>query len=631
VQYLPGVGTGQSDVSYSDFLTQARRRNIKEVTIVRGEARGEFRHAISVGSPRPTEQKRFRVYLPAEDPQLAKEILAADSTVVVKSKQANNPWLNILLTWSIPLLIVVFIWVFFLRQMQSGGSAALKFGKSKARILNENQIKVNFRDVAGADEAKEELQEIIEFLRDPKKFQVLGGRIPKGALLLGPPGTGKTLLAKAVAGEAGVPFFSMSGSDFVEMFVGVGASRVRDLFEQGKKNAPCIIFIDEIDAVGRHRGAGLGGGHDEREQTLNQLLVEMDGFESNEGVILIAATNRPDVLDPALLRPGRFDRQIVVDQPDARGREGILKVHSRNKPLAEDVILDTLARGTPGFSGADLANMMNEAALLAARKGRKKITMHDLEEARDKVMMGPERKSLILSEEEKRTTAYHEAGHALVGWMLPEADPIHKVTIIPRGRALGVTSMLPENDRHSMSREQLNAMLTYMLGGRAAEVLIFNRLTSGASDDIRRATGIARSMVCELGMSDRLGPLKFGKKEEMIFLGKEISQQRDYSERTAEIIDEEVQGLANGAYDRALGILRQNLQKLHSVAQALLEREVLDRTDLGRIIDGDEGSGDGADALTAAIGSDAEAAATGGAMPASAPDEAPAVGGSPTP
>jgi ATP-dependent metalloprotease FtsH len=1102
VQYLPGVGTGQSEVSYSDFLIQARRGNIKEVTIVRGEARGEFRHAISVGSPRPTEQKRFRVYLPAEDPQLAKEILAADSTVVVKSKQANNPWLNVLLTWSIPLLIVIVIWVFFLRQMQSGGSAALKFGKSKARILNENQIKVNFRDVAGADEAKEELQEIIEFLRDPKKFQVLGGRIPKGALLLGPPGTGKTLLAKAVAGEAGVPFFSMSGSDFVEMFVGVGASvtgdtpvlvrrdgrvelteigalvdayyagdeggyivaakgletlgyaekdskfrgssktlvggtawtpvrqvfrhcvdeiyeieylggsirttgdhsvfirtrdgikavparslqpgdilvrlpfkvrgewspgrgtphsirghrlpsetalhlplcepepeaedshafalssrgqapqheigaalgvsqmtisnwqrgrhlprplarlraaaglpesvpvtpdlmrmlgyyaaegrdngclqfvfgahetdlhqdvvatmsqifgvtprldetqdhtlrityhhaplgrffarhcgngsgskhlpafawelprahfegflagysrgdgyvtpdgklsmtsisrrlirelswlcalhgipsgvremnlpagrtikakplpagrawnllvgkssnplqpttgphamekravvrrierkayqgfvydlcgcdreaffggerpvllhnsRVRDLFEQGKKNAPCIIFIDEIDAVGRHRGAGLGGGHDEREQTLNQLLVEMDGFESNEGVILIAATNRPDVLDPALLRPGRFDRQIVVDQPDARGREGILKVHSRNKPLAEDVVLDTLARGTPGFSGADLANMMNEGALLAARKGRKKITMHDLEEARDKVMMGPERKSLILSEEEKRTTAYHEAGHALVGWMIPEADPIHKVTIIPRGRALGVTSMLPENDRHSMSREQLNAMLTYMLGGRAAEVLIFNRLTSGASDDIRRATGIARSMVCELGMSDRLGPLKFGKKEEMIFLGKEISQQRDYSERTAEIIDEEVQGLANGAYDRALGILQANLRKLHAVAQALLEREVLDRTELGRIINGDEGNGDETDDVTVAIASDADperrtslsggsapegetppfegtvvgtgAAATGNAVPASTPDEAPAVGG----
>jgi cell division protease FtsH len=625
VQYLPGVGTGQSEVSYSDFLAQVRRGNIKEVTIVHGEARGEFRRAVTMGSPRPTEQKRFRVYLPAEDPQLAKEILAADSTVVVRSKQANNPWLNALLTWSIPLLIVIVIWAFFLRQMQSGGSAALKFGKSKARILNENQIKVNFRDVAGADEAKEELQEIIEFLRDPKKFQVLGGRIPKGALLLGPPGTGKTLLAKAVAGEAGVPFFSMSGSDFVEMFVGVGASRVRDLFEQGKKNAPCIIFIDEIDAVGRHRGAGLGGGHDEREQTLNQLLVEMDGFESNEGVILIAATNRPDVLDPALLRPGRFDRQIVVDQPDARGREGILKVHSRNKPLGEDVILATLARGTPGFSGADLANMMNEAALLAARKGRKKITMHDLEEARDKVMMGPERKSLILSEEEKRTTAYHEAGHALVGWMIPEADPIHKVTIIPRGRALGITSMLPENDRHSMSREQLNAMLTYMLGGRAAEVLIFNRLTSGASDDIRRATGIARSMVCELGMSDRLGPLKFGKKEEMIFLGKEISQQRDYSERTAEIIDEEVQRLASGAYERALGILREHLQKLHAVAQALLEREVLDRTELGRIIDGNEGVGD-------APGSDDPGSAlTADALSDSSPGEAPAAGGAAAP
>ncbi len=620
VQYLPGVGTGQSEITYSDFLTQARRGNLKEVTIVRGEARGEFRRPISPsGSTRGAEQKRFRVYLPGDDPQLAKEILAADSTTVIKSKQASNPWLNVLLTWSIPLLIVIVIWIFFLRQMQSGGSAALKFGKSKARILSENQIKVNFRDVAGADEAKEELQEIIEFLRDPKKFQVLGGRIPKGALLLGPPGTGKTLLAKAVAGEAGVPFFSMSGSDFVEMFVGVGASRVRDLFDQGKKNAPCIIFIDEIDAVGRHRGAGLGGGHDEREQTLNQLLVEMDGFESNDGVILIAATNRPDVLDPALLRPGRFDRQIVVDQPDARGREGILRVHSRNKPLADDVVLDTLARGTPGFSGADLANMMNEAALLAARKGRKKITMRDLEEARDKVMMGPERKSLILSEEEKRTTAYHEAGHALVGWMIPEADPIHKVTIIPRGRALGVTSMLPENDRHSMTREQLNAMLAYMLGGRAAEVLIFDRLTSGASDDIRRATGIARSMVCELGMSDRLGPLKFGKKEEMIFLGKEISQQRDFSERTAEIIDSEVGSLVTGAYERALGILRENLQKLHALAQALLEHEVLDHTELSRILDGDAGIGSepNADIPDGAVGApDPAASASSPASPA---------------
>ncbi|MBM3288021.1 MAG: ATP-dependent zinc metalloprotease FtsH, partial [Candidatus Eisenbacteria bacterium] len=474
----------------------------------------------------------------------------------------------------------------FIRQMQAGGSAALKFGKSRAKLSGESQVKVTFADVAGADEAKEELQEIIEFLRDPKRFQVLGGRIPKGALLLGPPGTGKTLLAKAIAGEAGVPFFSMSGSDFVEMFVGVGASRVRDLFDQGKRNAPCIIFIDEIDAVGRHRGAGMGGGHDEREQTLNQLLVEMDGFESNDGVILIAATNRPDVLDPALLRPGRFDRQIVVDLPDVRGREGILKVHMRNKPVAEDVSLQSLARGTPGMAGADLANLVNEAALLAARRSRRRITMADFEDAKDRVMMGAERKSLILSDEEKRTTAYHESGHALVGWMLPEADPIHKVTVIPRGRALGVTHFLPEKDSYTRTLDYFIATMTAMMGGRAAEEIVFGKITNGAASDIHTVTGLARKMVCEWGMSERLGPLQFGKKQDLIFLGREITEHKDYSERTAEIIDEEVHEIVQGAYDRARTILRENIDKLHALAGALLEREILDREEIDAILTG---------------------------------------------
>ncbi len=584
VSYISGVSQGQTEISYSEFRRQITEKNIREVLIVEREVKGELiREAPAESGANRQPYKRFHLFLPAEDSALSDAILEQNPDALIRSRNTGTPWINII-GWTLPIVVLFLIWIFFLRQMQAGGSAALKFGKSRARILNENQVKVTFRDVAGADEAKEELQEIIEFLRDPKKFQTLGGRIPKGALLLGPPGTGKTLLAKAIAGEAGVPFFSMSGSDFVEMFVGVGASRVRDLFEQGKKNAPCIIFIDEIDAVGRHRGAGLGGGHDEREQTLNQLLVEMDGFESNDGVILIAATNRPDVLDPALLRPGRFDRQIVVDVPDVRGREGILKVHCRNKPLAEDVSLDILARGTPGFTGADLANLVNEAALLAARKGRKKIMMRDMEEAKDRVMMGPERKSMLLSEEERRTTAYHEAGHTLVGWMIPEADPIHKVTVIPRGRTLGTTHMLPEQDRHSLSREQLLATMAVAMGGRAAEVLIFDRLTSGASDDIRRVTLIARSMVCELGMSEKLGPLKFGKKEEMVFLGKEISQHKDYSERTAEQIDEEVRLLVHGAYDRALAILRNSLANLHRLAQALLEREILDRSDIARIL-----------------------------------------------
>jgi cell division protease FtsH len=472
--------------------------------------------------------------------------------------------------------------------MQAGGSAALKFGKTKARVLLESQPKVTFKDVAGCDEAKQELQEIIEFLKEPQKFQKLGARIPKGALLLGPPGTGKTLLAKAVAGEAAVPFFSMSGSDFVEMFVGVGASRVRDLFEQGKRNAPCIVFIDEIDAVGRHRGAGLGGGHDEREQTLNQLLVEMDGFDSNDGVIIVAATNRPDVLDPALLRPGRFDRQIVVDWPDVRGREGILRVHAKKRPLADDVDLNAIARGTPGMAGADLENMVNEAALLAARRNRKKVTMVDLEDAKDKVMLGMERKSLIMTEPERQATAYHEAGHALIAWLTPGSDPVNKVTIIPRGRALGITSYLPQEERYARSKDDLERRLCMMMGGRAAEFLVFNHLTTGASNDIERATGLARKMVCELGMSVRLGPLTFGKKEEMVFLGREIASHKDYSDETAQQIDLEVRQLVEGAYNRALELLRGNLDKLRLLAQTLLEREVLDGDEMDRVLKGEK-------------------------------------------
>ncbi len=585
VQYFAGSRSQEIEISYTDFRHQIDDGNIKNITIVQRDVKGEVKAEVPAAPDGSHPAfKHFKVYLPAEDSKLPTDILAKSPDTQIRSKPSSTPWFNILFSWWVPALGLLLIWIFFLRQMQSGGSAAFKFGKSKARILNENQVRVTFRDVAGADEAKEELQEIIEFLRDPKKFQTLGGRIPKGALLLGPPGTGKTLLAKAIAGEAGVPFFSMSGSDFVEMFVGVGASRVRDLFDQGKKNAPCIIFIDEIDAVGRHRGAGLGGGHDEREQTLNQLLVEMDGFESNEGVILIAATNRPDVLDPALLRPGRFDRQIVVDRPDVRGREGILKVHCRNKPLGDDVNLETLARGTPGLAGADLANLVNEAALLAARKGRKRIGMRDFEEAKDKVMMGTERKSLILSEEEKRTTAYHESGHALVGWMMPEADPIHKVTVIPRGRALGVTHFLPESDHYTRTKEYFLASMATMMGGRAAEALVFGKITNGAASDIQAVTTLARKMVCEWGMSDKLGPLQFGKREELIFLGREISQQKDYSEKTAESIDEEVHSLVAGAYERALAVLRSNLDKLHLMAQNLLEREILDRNDIARLL-----------------------------------------------
>ena len=565
--------------SYSEFMAKVDEGDVKEVTMYLSpnsyEMQGEY--------VRPANHK-FRVTVPKENaPEITKTL--RDKAVQLSVKEVRSgDWVLILLN-ALPLLLLAGFVFFLMRQMQAGGNKALSFGKSRARLLSAQQKKATFKDVAGSDEAKEELQEIIEFLKDPQKFQKLGGRIPKGVLLVGPPGTGKTLLARAIAGEANVPFFSISGSDFVEMFVGVGASRVRDLFEQGKKNAPCIIFIDEIDAVGRHRGAGLGGGHDEREQTLNALLVEMDGFESNEGVILIAATNRPDVLDPALLRPGRFDRRVVVARPDVKGREEILRVHTRKVPLSDDVDLSIIARGTPGFSGADLANLVNEAALWAARQNRKFVAMDDFEMSKDKVLMGVERKSMILSDEEKRNTAYHEAGHALVAAMTPGADPVHKVTIIPRGMALGLTMQLPEADKHTYTKEFLEGMLAVLMGGRSAEEIFLGHITTGAGNDIERATDIARNMVCEWGMSD-LGPLAFGKKEEAIFLGREIAQHRDFSEDTALQIDREVKRIVNRGYEAAKNLLSTHKETLDNIAQALLIREVLDANEVRLLMEG---------------------------------------------
>jgi cell division protease FtsH len=550
---------------------------IHELTVNGMEVRGKL-----------TDGQQFHTTMPTNyfTPEMLNSLQSKGVTLNFRDVNSGNLSLQLLGTWA-PLILLGALWFFMIRQMQTGGNKALSFGKSRARLLSMQQKKVTFKDVAGVDEAKEELREIIEFLREAQKFQKLGGRIPKGVLLVGPPGTGKTLLARAVAGEANVPFFSISGSDFVEMFVGVGASRVRDLFEQGKKNAPCIIFIDEIDAVGRHRGAGLGGGHDEREQTLNQLLVEMDGFESNEGVILMAATNRPDVLDPALLRPGRFDRRVVVNRPDVRGREEILRVHTRKIPLAEDVDLSILARGTPGFSGADLANMVNEAALAAARQNRKAVLQYDFELAKDKVLMGVERKSLLLTDEEKRNTAYHEAGHALVAAKMPYSDPLHKVTIIPRGMALGLTMQLPTDDRHNYYKNYLDTQIAILMGGRIAEEMFLNVMSTGAGNDIERATDMARKMVCEWGMSD-LGPLTFGKKEEQIFLGREIAQHRDYSEDTAIKIDQEVRKLVNNGYNTAKSIIGDNRDMLEKIAHALIEREVLDANEIKMLVEGKE-------------------------------------------
>jgi cell division protease FtsH len=578
---------------YRKLLTE--KDVIKEATITKEDAndyyfRAELNKETEVNiDGKQTKVKAVSVYLPEPIIKDEENVWKQNGINYSFDKQSSE-WLNILIGF-LPWILIIAIWVIIMRRMQgqSGGTRGIfSFGKSKAKLISQSSQRVTFRDVAGADEAKLELQEIIEFLKEPTKFQKLGGKIPRGVLLLGPPGTGKTLLARAVAGEAGVPFFSISGADFVEMFVGVGASRVRDLFDQGKKNAPCIIFIDEIDAVGRHRGAGLGGGHDEREQTLNQLLVEMDGFEQNSGVIIIAATNRPDVLDPALLRPGRFDRQVVVDRPDVKGREGILKVHTRNIPLDEKVNLEVLAKGTPGLAGADLANLVNEAALLAARKNKKKVEMLDFEEAKDKVMMGMERKSLIISEEEKKTTAYHEIGHVLVARMIPEADPVHKVTIIPRGRALGVTSYLPIDEKHTYSKEYLEAIITYALGGRAAEKIVFEHYTTGAGNDIEKATNIARKMVCEWGMSDKMGPMSYGAKEEEIFLGREIQKHRDYSEKTAIEIDEEIRSIINHGMNRAEKILMDNIDILHKLSKELLEREILDSEEIEKIIKGEE-------------------------------------------
>lgn len=560
----------RKEMTFSEFLDSVEARRVQSVAVSGNIVRGVMKSG-----------DEFKTVIPSQYNDLVKTLREHGVEINVKDT-SRAPWFSYLFSW-FPLVLFILFWIMFMRQMQAGGNKALSFGKSRAKLFQASQKRITFKDVAGVNEAKEELQEIIQFLKDPHKFQRLGGRIPKGVLLVGPPGTGKTLLARAVAGEAGVPFFSISGSDFVEMFVGVGASRVRDLFEQGKKHAPCLIFIDEIDAVGRQRGAGLGGGHDEREQTLNQLLVEMDGFDSNEGIILIAATNRPDILDTALLRPGRFDRRIIVNMPDVKGREEILKVHTQKIPLDKDVDLKVISRSTPGFSGADLANLVNEAALIAARKGQNRVTMADMEYAKDKVLMGVERKSMIISDEEKKCTAIHEAGHALVAAIIPEADPIHKVTIIPRGLALGVTQQLPLDDRYTYSKDYLEAQLSVLLAGRVAEKLFLNKITTGAASDFEKATEIARKMVCQWGMSD-LGPLTFGERDDLIFLGRELAAHKNFSERTAELIDEEVKKIINRNYARAEEILKKNRGKLIRMAKSLLEKEVLDSEDINRIL-----------------------------------------------
>jgi cell division protease FtsH len=589
VAYFQVVGRREREtgITYSQFKEELNNSNVREVVFLDREVKGRFKSPrVQTENGKRSEYIKFKTYLPLPDLSLVAELESREVQIKAEST-APSLLMSILTQWGF-ILIMVALWFLFMRQMQGGGGnkGLFSFGKSRAILLPQDKIRITFGDVAGADEAKTDLREIIEFLKEPKKFTKLGGKIPKGALLLGPPGTGKTLLARAVAGEASVPFFSISGSDFVEMFVGVGAARVRDLFEQGKRSAPCIIFIDEIDAVGRHRGAGIGGGHDEREQTLNALLVEMDGFAGNEGVIILAATNRPDVLDPALMRPGRFDRVIVVDRPDVVGREGILKVHTKNKPLAPDVDLKVLARGTPGFSGADLANMVNEAALLAARKNHDKVYMQDMEEAKDKVLMGAERKSMVITDDEKKMTAYHEAGHTLVSRLTKDTDPIHKVTIIPRGRAMGVTVSLPTDEKHNYSRTWCLNRMAIMLGGRAAEMLIFKDLSTGSGNDIEQATQLSRKMVCEWGMSRKLGPLTFGKKDEEIFLGREFARSRDYSEVTAELIDSEIRTLVDGANHKASKLLKDNVKTLENLAAALLERECLDGEQVELIIKG---------------------------------------------
>lgn len=568
-----------SSMSYSQFLQSVRDGQIKQVTLDGPMIRGLS------GSG-----EKFTTYSPANDPHLVDDLVENQVDIKVNPPETESFFSQVFISW-FPMLLLIGVWVFFMRQMQGGGGGgrgAMSFGKSKARLIEEDQIKVTFADVAGVEEAKEDVQEMVDFLRDPSKFQKLGGKIPRGALMVGPPGTGKTLLAKAIAGEAKVPFFSISGSDFVEMFVGVGASRVRDMFEQAKKNAPCIIFIDEIDAVGRHRGAGLGGGHDEREQTLNQLLVEMDGFEGTEGIIVLAATNRPDVLDPALLRPGRFDRQVVVGLPDVRGREQILKVHMKRVPLAADVEASYLARGTPGFSGADLANLVNEAALFAARKNKRQVEMEDFEKAKDKILMGAERRSMVMSEEEKRLTAYHEAGHAIVGRLVPEHDPVYKVSIMPRGRALGITMFLPERDQYSASLEKLESQISSLFGGRIAEEIIFGRkkVTTGAQNDIERATNLARNMVTRWGLSERLGPLAYSEEEGEVFLGRSVTKHKSVSEETAHLIDEEIRSFIDRNYERSESILKENLDKLHLMADALIKYETIDHFQIDDIMAG---------------------------------------------